>query len=115
MIANRKLTRILNGRTAVRVESYAATTVVHFDDGSAMTVQTGLGADAGASSSSSSPSASPSPAGAFPALGRVTGVRQEGTSLQLEFDGGASFVLRTAEPSSSVMVRANDHALEYAD
>lgn len=115
MISNRKLTGVLRGRTAVRVESYPATTIVHFDDGSAMTVHTGPGVESGTSSPSVAPSPGQPPSGAFAALGRVTGVRQGGTTVQLDFDGGASLVLRTAEPSSSVMVRANDHALEYAD
>ncbi len=102
MAANKKLTGVLVGRTAVRVDQDGATATVQFDDGSVMTVQT---AQAGSAST-------PGSAGV---LGRVRGVRQQGTTLDLDFETGSTLTLRTAEPTSSVIVRALDRTLEYAD
>jgi hypothetical protein len=103
MAANRKLSGVLAGRVATEVERLGATSVVHFDDGSAMTVQT---------ATDGPPGQGPP---AEPALGRVVGVRQQGTILQLDFDNGSRLEMRTAESTSSVLVRARDHTLEYAD
>jgi hypothetical protein len=99
MAANQKLTAILRGRTATRVDWSGATAAVQFDDGSTMSVQTGSGAAA-------------NPVGT---LGQVSGVRQRDLTLNLDFEGGTTLTLRTAEMTSSVLVRASDHSLEYAD
>jgi hypothetical protein len=53
--------------------------------------------------------------GSSSTLGRVRGVRQQGTTLDLDFETGSTLTLRTAEPTSSVIVRARDRTLEYAD
>jgi hypothetical protein len=109
MPANHKLTAVLRDRMATQLEWQGATALVHFDDGSIMTVRTaGAGSDP-------PPSAGPGPAPAAQPLGRIHGVRQQGTTLQLDFDGGSTLTLRTAEPTSSVLVRARDQSLEYAD
>jgi len=108
MAANQKLTAVLQGRTVVQVNQIrpsepappgvAGATAVYFDDGSVMTVQgTVFGAGRGEQA------------------GRVRGVRQQGTTLELDFENGATLTLRTAEPTSSVIVRARDGSLEYAD
>jgi hypothetical protein len=110
MSANHKLTAVIRGRIATQLEWQGATALVHFDDGSIMTVRT-----AGAGSAPPPPSAGPGPAPAVQSLGRVRGVRQQGTTLQLDFDDGSTLTLRTAEPTSSVLVRARDQSLEYAD
>jgi hypothetical protein len=107
MSANRKLTGVLTGRTATQIEWQGAAALVHFDDGSVMTVRT--------AAQDSVPTPAPGPAPAAQPLGRVRGVRQQGTTLQLDFEDGSTLTLRTAEPTSSVLVRAQDHALEYAD
>ena len=99
MAANQKLTGVLRGRTATRVDWSGATAAVKFDDGSTMTVQTGGGA-----------AANP-----VTGLGRVSGVRQRDLTLNLDFEGGTTLTLRTAEMTSSVLVRAGDQSLEYAD
>jgi len=101
MAANHKLTAVLAGRALTGVEYAPGSAALHFDDGSLMTVRLADGA---------TPAASMPPAGA-----RVTGVRQQGTRLDLDFDQPPSLELRTAEATSSVVVRARDHALEYAD
>ncbi len=101
MSANKKLTGVIAGRSIVRVDQDAGTATVHFDDGSIMTVQTA----GGAATAPGSPSA----------LGRVQAVRQQGTTLDLDLETGSTLTLRTAEPTSSVLVRAGDRTLEYAD
>jgi hypothetical protein len=111
MAANHKLTGVLKGRTATQVEALGATTVVHFDDGSTMTVQTTVAAAAGSTAEVGSGPAAPASA----PLGRVRGVRQQGTTLDIDYDNGVTLELRTAEATSSVLVRARDHTLEYAD
>jgi hypothetical protein len=101
MSANKKLTGVLAGRTVERIDQDGGTATVQFDDGSIMTVQTAGGA-------ATSP-------GSASALGRVRAVRQQGTTLDLDLETGATLTLRTAEPTSSVIVRAGDRTLEYAD
>lgn len=112
MSANKKLTKILAGRTALRVAWQGATAVVQFDDGSTMTVQTAANAAGGATQASPG---GPSLGTAAGVLGRVRGVRQQDTTLDLDFESGPTLTLRTAEPTSSVLVRARDQTLEYAD
>ncbi len=99
MAANKKLTAAIKGRRVIGVDGQAATTLVHFDDGSTMTVHT---------------DATASPPGRAP-LGVVKKVRQRDTTLSLDYEDGTTLELRTAEPTSSVMLRANGGALEYAD
>jgi hypothetical protein len=115
MSANKKLTGVLAGRTALRIAWHGTTAVVQFDDGSTMTVQTASDARGGTTQASAAGSATGAPAGGAGVLGRVRGVRQQATTLDLDFDGGSTLTLRTAEPTSSVLVRARDQTLEYAD
>jgi hypothetical protein len=50
-----------------------------------------------------------------PVKGKVRAVRQKDTTLNLDFEDGSTLEVTTAEPTSSVMVRDKNHALEYAD
>jgi hypothetical protein len=70
---------------------------VTFDDGSTMTVNT----------SGSTTSAATG--------GTIAKVRQRGTQLALDFEDGATMLIQLAEATSSVMVRAKDQTLAYAD
>jgi hypothetical protein len=47
--------------------------------------------------------------------GTVKAVRQEGTRLNLDFEEGGTLEIQTVEPTASVMVRDQDHTVEYAD
>ncbi len=103
MAANRKLTNLIRGRAVARVEAApdpagGSGARVAFDDGSVMTVAL-------------------QPAAPLPAGGgaRVRGVRQAGTSLTLDLEGGSSLAFRTREPTSSVLLRDARGVLEYAD
>lgn len=96
MTANHKLSALLQGRTLTTLSSDAET-LLAFSDGSAMTVQT-AGAVTGGTP------------GAV-----VHAVRQAGTTLVLDFEGGTSLQMTTAGPTSSVLVRDKSHVLEYAD
>jgi hypothetical protein len=45
----------------------------------------------------------------------VSGVRQDGAILHLDFADGSTIQVKLADPASSVMVRDKDGKLEYAD
>lgn len=99
MAANRKLTGVIHGRTVERVEPRIDGTawLVQFDDGSTLTVRTAPGA---------------APARL---TGRVVKVRQTDTRLDLDLADGQTLEFATAEPASSVLLRAQDGTLQYAD
>jgi hypothetical protein len=45
----------------------------------------------------------------------VSGVRQEGEALYLDFSDGSTLQIKLADPASSVMLRDKAGKLEYAD
>ena len=98
MTSNHKLTGVLQGRTITGMQNSGETLTIRFDDGSTMAVQT--------APSSSSQAATG---------GKVAKVRQAGTQLALDLEGGGAFAVTTAEETSSVIVRDKNHVLEYAD
>jgi hypothetical protein len=97
MAANHKLTNVIRGRQVTGIDVSSGNATVHFDDGSTMTVL--LGGD-------------PPPS---PPTGRVLGVRQQGRTLDIDYEGGTTLELTTAEATSSVMVRDAKETMEYAD
>jgi len=97
MASNHKLTSLIQGRTIAGTSNQSNALTLSFSDGSKMTVQT-----AGSSNSASTG-------------GTVKAVRQQGTTLSLDMESGSTLEIPTAEETSSVMVRAADGAMEYAD
>jgi hypothetical protein len=97
MALNQKLTRLIAGRSVAGADTSAAQCVVHFGDGSNMTVKVAA------------------PPASADSRGTVTRVRQAGTVLDVDLDGGATISFTTPEPMASVMVRAANGSLEYAD
>jgi hypothetical protein len=97
MALNQKLTRLIAGRSVAAAEIAAAQCVVHFDDGSKMIVKVAA------------------PPVSSDSRGKVTRVRQAGTALDVDLDGGATISFTTAEPMASVMVRDAKGGMEYAD
>ena len=97
MALNQKLTHLIAGRSVASADTGAAQCVVHFDDGSKMTVKVAA------------------PPESVDSRGKVTRVRQAGAALNLDLDGGATISFTTAEPMASVMVRGASGAMEYAD
>jgi phosphotransferase system IIA component len=97
MTSNHKLTAVLKGRTITGMQNQDHQLIIAFDDGSTMTVNT----------SGSTTSA--------PTGGTIAKVRQQSTQLALDFEDGATMLIHLAEATSSVMVRAKDGTLEYAD
>ena len=97
MAMNNKLTDVIRGRTVQGTSNADDKLSIHFDDGSVMTVQT-----QGSQNSASTDSA-------------VKAVRQAGTTLTIDLEDGRTWDVRTAEETSSVMVRDREHKLEYAD
>jgi len=97
MTLNQKLTRLIAGRTVSGADTDPAQCVVHFDDGSRMIVKIAA------------------PPVSTESRGKVTRVRQAGTELDVDLDGGATISFTTAEPMASVMVRDAKGGMEYAD
>ena len=97
MASNHKLTSLIQGRTIAGTSNQNNALTIAFTDDSKMTVQT----------SGSSNSAATG--------GTVKAVRQQGTTLSLDMEGGSTLDIPTAEETSSVMVRSADGTMEYAD
>jgi hypothetical protein len=97
MTSNHKLTAVLKGRTITGTHHQDHRLIVAFDDGSTMTVHT-----AGSTTSAATG-------------GTIAKVRQQGTQLALDCEDGSTLLIPLAEATASVMVRTNDHTLEYAD
>ena len=97
MASNHKLTSLIQGRTIAGTSNQNDALTIVFTDQSKMTVQT-----AGSSNSAATG-------------GTVKAVRQQGTTLNLDMEGGGSMDIQTAEETSSVMVRGADGTMEYAD
>ena len=98
MHSNQKLTMIIAGRTISGTAQADGLLILTFDDSSTMKVKiapsnTNLGATGG----------------------KVTKVRQQGTDLILDLEGGGSVPITTAEVTSSVMIRDKAGKMEYAD
>lgn len=98
MISNHKLTGVLHGRSILAINSEDASLAIKFDDGSIMTVQ--KSADC------------PAPT---LACGEVDKARQDGTQLALDLADGSTIAIAMADETSCVMVRDQNHVLEYAD
>ena len=98
MHSNQKLTKLIAGRTISGTSQQDGALTITFDDGSTMKVKT-------------------APSGANDATtgGKILKVRQEGTSLVLDLDGGTSVSSQMAEATSSVMLRDKNGKMEYAD
>ena len=97
MANNLKLTTLIQGRTIAGTSNQNDVLTLLFTDQSKMTVQT-----AGSSNSASTG-------------GTVQAVRQKGTTLSLDMEGGGTVEIQTAEETSSVMVRDKSGTMEYAD
>ncbi len=97
MARNQKLTAVLKGREAIEADGGDGRLAVSFGDGSTLTVRLGA------------PAPDPIP------LGVVRVVRQSDCDLVFLYEDGPSLELRTAEPTSCVMLRDRAGVLEYAD
>lgn len=98
MHSNQKLTKLIAGRTISATSQADGLLTITFDDGSTMKVKT---APANTNSAATG--------------GKVLKVRQGGTELDLDLEGGTTVKIITAEETSSVMLRDKAGKLEYAD
>ena len=98
MHSNQKLTRIIAGRTITGTSQADGLLTVSFDDGTTMKVKV---AEANTNTAATG--------------GKVSKVRQQGTDLILDLDGGGSVQITTTEATSSVMLRDKAGKIEYAD
>ena len=97
MTSHHQLTAVLKGRTVTGTHPQEQRLTVAFADGSAMAVKTAGTAVSAATG------------------GTVAKVRQQGTELALDCADGSTMLIPLAEATASVLVRARDHTLEYAD
>jgi hypothetical protein len=97
MASNHMLTAVIKGRTVTDIVSEGPKCLIHFDDGSVMTVKT----------DGTAPASTP--------RGPVKAVRQRDTAFDIDLEDGGTIAFTTAEPTSSVMLRDSSGAMEYAD
>ncbi len=97
MSSNHKLTKIIAGRTLSATANSGGKMTLTFTDNSIMTVKTAGSSNSGVSGQT------------------IKAVRQQDTTLSLDFENGTSLDIQTAEATSSVMVRDKNHVMEYAD
>jgi hypothetical protein len=98
MHSNQKLTKVIAGRTISGNSQAPGALTITFDDGSAMKIKTAQSnTNVGITG------------------GKVLKVRQEGTNLSLDLEGGSSVMITRAEASSSFMLWNNAEKLDYAD
>ena len=98
MASNQKLTKLIKGRTISGSSQAAGVLTLTFADDSKLTVKT-----------------APSSSNSAATGGTIDKVRQKGTELDLDLQGGGSVSINTAEATSSVMLRDGAGKLEYAD
>ena len=98
MHSNQKLTRIIAGRTISGTSQAEGLLTISLDDGSAMKVKV-----------------VPANANSVTAGAKVAKVRQGGSTLSLDMEGGASVTIQTAEATSSGMLRDKIGKSVYAD
>ncbi len=96
--SNQKLTKIIAGRTVSSTSQADGLLTITFGNGSTMKVKT-----------------APASANTITKGDMILKVRQEGTSLCLDMEGGTTAAIQTAEATSSVMLRDNTGKMEYAD
>jgi len=98
MKINKKLTKLIAGRTIKSFELNDQLLVIVFDDGSIIKIKTPL---------------SELPAELKPSTIKV--VYQNDDLIQMEFEDATSVQINLAEASSSVMLRDGKGVMEYAD
>ena len=121
MAPNHKLTHLIKGRSVVEIAHNDDKTIVTFADGSTLRVKTPSAVSARRESwldkillafvneSSAENTAIADDKGV------VKAVTQNDTTLVLEFEDGSQMEIALAEAESSVMLRAGDDTMEYAD
>ena len=98
MHSNQKLTKIIAGRTISGSSQADGLLTLTLDDGAVMKIKV-----------------APSNTNNATTGGKILKVRQGGTDLDLDLEGGLTLRIITAEETSSVMLRDKTGKLEYAD
>ena len=94
MPRNKKLTKVIAGRTIKTITTEPGSVLVLFEDQWSMKIKT---ADAAAVSAGS----------------KVESVREAKAEFKIEFEDGSSATFCLADPGSSVAVRDKNNAVEY--
>jgi hypothetical protein len=95
-VRNKKLTKVIKGRTIRSTTVDHERLIVVFDDHSTMTVKTAAGLPA-----------------AISAGARVKAVMEDADECILRFEDGSSVTVKLANPGASVAVRGRNRAVEY--
>ncbi len=98
MHSNQKLTKIIAGRTISGSSQADGLLTFTLDDGSVMKIKV-----------------APSNANSAATGGKILKVRQGGTELDLDLEGGTTIKIITAEETSSVMLRDKAGGFVYSD
>ena len=98
MKINRKLTKLVAGRTIKSFDLKDQLLVIIFEDGSIIKIKTPL---------------SELPAELKPST--IKAMYQSDDLLQMEFEDATNVQIKLAEPTSSVMLRDGKGVMEYAD
>lgn len=103
MAQNHKLTGVIKGLTVNEVANSDGAVSLTFNNGSVAKIKTGSGAEQSSASS-------------ITAKGKtISGVRQSGAVMNLDFTDKSSAQINLAEATSSVMVRDKSGTMVYAD
>jgi hypothetical protein len=94
MQRNRKLTKVIAGRTVKATTLEPGGVLVLFDDRSNMKIKT-------------------TEAATIPPGGKIKSVHEAKSEFKIEFEDGSSATLPLADPGSSVAVRDKNNAVEY--
>ena len=96
MPANKKLTKVIAGRTIQSAVPANGSLTLTLDDGSTLTIKTAPG----------SPNT-------VPTGGKLLKAREDGTELDLDFADGSTAKLTLADPGNSLAMRDKNHKVEY--
>ncbi len=98
MAANHKLTKVIKGRTIKSASAGVDALLITFDASSTLKIKV----------------AAPVPSDTLNGH-TIKGVRQSGTTMNLDFTDGSNAQLTLAEATSSVMLRDGQGTMGYAD
>lgn len=98
MAANHKLTTVIKGRTIKIASAGEGTLALTFDDSSIMKIKVATQIPSEALNGHT-----------------IKGVRQSGTTMNLDFTDGSNVQITLAEATSSVMLRDGKGTMEYTD
>ena len=96
MPANKKLTKVIVGRTIQSAVPADRSLTLTLDDGSTLAIKT-----------------APGNPNTVPTGGKLLKAREDGSELDLDFADGSTVKLTLADPGNSLAMRDKNHKVEY--